>query len=126
MSWSDKIKRGLAVGAVAALGTQLMYGSTGATLLFGQEVPGSVAVGLAAAGGSVAADVAHEQLPGTGIGDMGASLVEAGVAGVVTAGAADYLGVASGITLEAGALGVASLYAGRYAYNSLGGGGILI
>lgn len=126
MSLTDKLKRGLAVGAVAAVGTQIIYGSGGTAVVWGQEIPGAIAVGGAAMTGSVAADYVHENLPGMGLGEIGAGVVEYGVAGLVTAGAADYLGVSNGINMEAAALGAFSLLGGRYAYAYMNGGGILI
>lgn len=128
MSLSDKLKRGLAVGAVAAIGTQIFYGPTGSAFIFGQEVPGAIAVGGACMAGSIGADYVHENLPAfIPGGDMSAALVEYGAAGLVTSAAADYLGVSAGMTLEAGAIGAASLLAGRYAYSYAGGSnGILI
>ena len=126
MSWSDKLKRGAAVGVVAGVATQLIYGSGGYGNILGMELPASAVMGVAAGVGSVGADIAHESLPSMGLGEMGATVVEAGVAGLVTAGAANYLGVANGIDMEAIALGAGSLYAGRYLYGAAGGQGAML
>lgn len=126
MDYSNTAKRAVTVGAVAAIATHLYYGGrVGSVSVLGASVPGSVGVGVACSIGSVAADIAHEYLPQTPIGNMGATAVEIGAAGVATSYALDAVGVNNGMTLEGGVVGAGALLAGR-AVNSYFGrsGGI--
>ena len=123
MDISGKLKRAAAVGVVASVATQLIYGPVGNANVFGISVPVSMAVGASAGAGSVAADVLHEWVPSTGFGDMGATAVELGAAGLVTGQVMDMVGVANGIGLQELAIGAGSLLGGRALLNSIGMGG---
>jgi hypothetical protein len=123
MDMANTAKRAAGVGLVTAIATQIYYGSQGSIGLLGQQVPASVGVGLAAGVGSVAADVAHQYLPSTPLGVIGASGVELGAAGLACAYALDMFGINNGITLEGGLIGAGGLVAGRQVNDYFGGSG---
>lgn len=122
MDWWSTAKRAFWSGTVGGILTQVIYGSVGYVGVGGMAVPSSVAAGLACGTGSVAADVAHQYVPSTPIGHLGTGVVELAAAGIVGAGALDYLGLEQGITWQGVALGSASVVGGRYIDVSMGGG----
>src|ERR1700744_1205208 len=122
MDWQNTGKRALATGVVAGVATQLMYGSVGSYQMAGMQIPVAAAVGVAAGAGSVVADGGHANMPSMPImGTLPASATELIVAGVITAGALDFMGINRGFTIEGAALGAGSLLGGRYLNDTLGG-----
>jgi len=124
MDLSNTAKRAASVGLIAGVATHLYYGGrVGAVSVLGMSVPGSVGVGAACGVGSVAADVAHQYLPQTPIGALGATAVELGAAGLATSYALEAVGVNRGMTLEGAAVGAGSLVGGRWVIDYMGGSG---
>jgi len=124
MDLSNKAKRAASVGLIAGVATHLYYGGrVGSVSVLGMNVPGSVGVGVACGVGSVAADVAHEYIPFTPIGHVGASAVELGAAGLATSYALEAVGVNRGMTIEGAALGAGALVGGRWVIDYMGGSG---
>ena len=120
MDIGGKAKRALAVGAVAGIATQLIYGNTGPANLFGMSVSSPVGVAAAAGAGSVAADFIHDYVPSAAIGGLGASALELAGAGLVTSASMSAMGIDNGISIEGVAMGAASLLGGRAALNAVG------
>jgi len=120
MDIGGKAKRALAVGAVAGIATQLIYGNTGPADLLGMSVSSPVGVAAAAGAGSVAADFIHDYVPSAAIGGLGASALELAGAGLVTSASMSAMGIDNGISIEGVAMGAASLLGGRAALNAVG------
>jgi len=120
MDIGGKAKRALAVGAVAGIATQLVYGNTGPANLLGISVSSPVGVAVAAGTGSVAADLLHDYVPPASIGGIGASALELAGAGVVTSAVMTAMDIDTGISTEGVVMGAGSLLAGRALLNAAG------
>jgi hypothetical protein len=59
IEWKELLTKGAATGAIAALAGMLLFEDK-ALVIAGMRVPGSVAMGLGAAAGSLSADLAHK------------------------------------------------------------------
>jgi len=120
MDISGKAKRALAVGAVAGIATQLIYGNTGPANLFGMSVSSPVGVAVSAGAGSVAADLIHDYVPSASLGGLGASALELAGAGLVTSASMTAMDIDTGISMEGVVMGAASLLGGRGLLNAVG------
>jgi hypothetical protein len=61
IEWKELLTKGAATGAIAALASMLLFEEK-SLYVAGMQVPGSVAMGLGAAAGSLSADLAHKYI----------------------------------------------------------------
>lgn len=126
-SWMDKLKKAALTGAIGA-GVSAFTGNGGSvSLLNTVSVPGPVGAFAATAGGSIAADVAHDYvLPHIPYNEK-FSRIESAALGI----AASAAGTAAVLDptfsdmdkMKAGAMiGAGSFVAGDYAWSKIGGG----
>jgi len=115
----DKARKGLATGVIAYAAGRFILGDEGQSDLFGFNMDSNVALGLSAAGDSVAADLAHDYILPHIPGNEKYANPEAALLGLGTAGAASALiynqgGVGVPQSMNLFLVGAGSYAAGEY------------
>lgn len=119
LPWKEWIIKGAATGAIATVAGAAFF-ETGSIAIAGMKVPGAVAIGLGAASGSVAADLAHQYvLPYIPHNEkyekMEYAAISLAASGLGTYAAASLIGPAS--LVPAFAVGAGSYLAGDYSWH---------
>jgi hypothetical protein len=126
-SFTDKLRKGAISGAIAGTAASMLFGESGDTILFGQNIPIPWAIGIANAGSSVLADYSHDyifpMIPAT---SKYANLETAALGIGVSGGASAYFlnaeNVGSASTLNSFLLGAGSYAAADYVDGKVFGG----
>lgn len=117
--YMDKIKKAAVTGVITAVAAQAFFPQVERGQIFGMEVSPMLAVGIAGAASSVAADVAHEYVLPMIPGNAKYSNIESAALGVGVSGASTAYLLVGGpggndAFMPAFAVGAASYVAGDY------------
>jgi hypothetical protein len=118
--WKELLTKGVATGVIAALAGMLLFENK-SLYVAGVQVPGSVAMGLRAATGSVSADLAHKYIMPHIPANQKYEKAEFAAISVVASGLGTFAAsnlIGSAPMVPAFALGAGSYLSGDYIYHN--------